>query len=351
MRVQVCVGSGGVGKTTVAAALAARAANTGERAVVVTIDPARRLADALGMGGQLSGEPRRLAVEGPGELWASMLDSKATFDRLVTEQAAGPEQAARILANRYYRNMSGALSGTQEYMAAEELYRLAHDPRFDLVVVDTPPSRHALDFVDAPQRLVRLLENRVYRLLVSPSRPVTRAVSLAARAVLRTTSSVVGAQVIEDAVEFFTAFDGMEDGFRERARTVTNLLAGPECAFVVVTSPRADAVDEAVALHDALGRRGIEPTTLVVNLLHENPLRAIPEADRAQLASAAGALARRWEAALGLSATSDQEETAVHPLTARFADDAIIRIPRLDEEVRDLAGLTRFGELLTTVPR
>jgi anion-transporting ArsA/GET3 family ATPase len=349
--VQVCIGSGGVGKTTVAAALAARAAHAGQRAVVVTIDPARRLADALGMGGQLSGEPRRLALEGPGELWASMLDSKATFDRLVTEQAADAEQADRILANRYYRNMSGALSGTQEYMAAEELHRLAHDPRFDLVVVDTPPSRHALDFVDAPQRLVRLLENRVYRLLVSPSRPVTRAVSLAARAVLRTTSSVVGAQVIEDAVEFFTAFDGMEDGFRERARTVTKLLAGPDCAFVVVTSPRADAVDEAAVLHEALGRRGIRPTTLVVNLLHEDPLGAVQEVDRAQLASAGGVLARRWEAALALSATSRQEEAAVSPLAARFAAGAVIRIPRLVDEVRDLPGLTGFGALLTPVPR
>ncbi|HEX8769351.1 MAG TPA: ArsA-related P-loop ATPase, partial [Acidimicrobiales bacterium] len=164
--VVVCCGPGGVGKTTTAAVVALEGAMRGRRSVVVTIDPARRLADALGLG-SLSDEPRLIDSKGRwgGELWALMLDTKSTFDTLVTKYAARPEQAESILSNRFYRNISSALSGTQEYMAMEKLFELHDQNRFDLIVVDTPPTRNALDFIDAPRRLTRFLDNRVFRLL------------------------------------------------------------------------------------------------------------------------------------------------------------------------------------------
>lgn len=364
-RVVVCVGSGGVGKTTLAATLGLLAARAGRRVVVVTIDPARRLADALGMGGALGGEPRRLPIDGVddvagiggesgggesggeaggGELWASMLDSRATFDRLVREEAADGEQAQRILANPYYRSLSGSLSGTQEYMAAEELHRLAAADRFDLVVVDTPPSRQALDFVDAPERLVRLLDNRIYRTLVAPSRGVARALGAAARAFLRTAAGVVGAQVLDDAVRFFTAFDGMEAGFRARSMEVTELLAGPDCGFVLVASPRPDTVAEAEVLLDALAARGIDPAALVVNLLHPDPLAG---SDVEPVAT--GPLAGHWRAALDLAATARRERDAIAALTARFDPGDVVLAERRDDDIRDLDGLARFGAHLTDV--
>jgi anion-transporting ArsA/GET3 family ATPase len=349
----VCVGSGGVGKTTTAAALALAAAGRGRRVAVVTIDPARRLADAMGMGGGLTGDPRRLDLGIAGELWASMLDTRATFDRVVMDQASDPEQARRILSNPFYDSMAGALSGTQEYMATEELYALAGDRRFDLVVVDTPPSRRALDVVDAPQRLVSLLENRVYRMLTAPSRGVVRVLSRAARTFVRRASTVVGTQVLEDAVAFFEAFEGMEEGFRARARAVTELLAGDETAFVLVASPRPDTVDEAVVLHDALGRRGIAVDALVVNLLHPDPAAAIVDGDRAQLdrLDPGHPLAGRWQAALDLSATADRERAAIAPLCDRLAGRPGAFVERFEVDVRDLAGLDRFGAELLGVQR
>ena len=188
----ICWGSGGVGKTTTAAAIAVEGARQGRRACVVTIDPAKRLADALGLAGGLTNEPRRIAGPWPGELWAVMLDTKTTFDNLVVTYAADAEQAERILANRFYRNISGALSGTQEYMAAEKLYELHEEADFDLVVVDTPPTRNALDFLDAPERLNRFLDHRLYRILMTPTRAYLKAVNVAAQAFLRTLSKVVG---------------------------------------------------------------------------------------------------------------------------------------------------------------
>src|SRR5688500_12179490 len=212
----ICCGSGGVGKTTTAAAIALEAARLGRRACVVTIDPAKRLADALGLE-SLTNRPGQIEGDWSGELWALMLDTKTTFDDLVGRYAASPEQAQGILGNRLYRNISGALSGTQEYMAMEKLYELHVGGQFDLVVVDTPPTRNALDFLDAPRRLSRFLDNRIFRLLMMPTRAYMRAVSVATQAFLRTISKVIGNEVVSDAVAFFNAFEGMEQGFRERA--------------------------------------------------------------------------------------------------------------------------------------
>src|SRR5919202_6643952 len=227
--VVVCCGPGGVGKTTVAASLALHGAVEGRRAVVVTVDPARRLANALGLE-TLPDTPHRLDGDWPGELWALMLDSKSTFDSLVAKYAPRPQQAEAILNNRFYRNIAGALSGTQEYMGMEKLYELHAEGGFDLIVVDTPPTRNALDFVDAPRRLTRFLDNRIFRLLIMPTRAYLKAVNVATQAFLRTVSRVVGSEVIQDAVAFFQAFEGMEEGFRDRAQRVLELLSENQTA-------------------------------------------------------------------------------------------------------------------------
>ena len=185
-----------------------------------------------------------------GRLAAMMLDTKSTFDTLVSRYAETPEQAARILQNRFYRNISGALSGTQEYMAMEKLHELHEDGGYDLIVVDTPPSRHALDFLDAPQRLMRLLDNHVFRLLMMPTRAYLRVASVAVQVFLRTISKVVGTEVVEDVVAFFRAFEGMEQGFRDRAGRVIELLADEGTRFVLVTTPRRDAASSAAPRRD-----------------------------------------------------------------------------------------------------
>ena len=262
--VVVCCGSGGVGKTTVSATFALAAARAGRRSCVVTVDPARRLADALGVE-SLPNTPSEVQGDWPGHLHALMLDSKGTFDDLVQRYARTPEQAESILANRLYQNLAGALSGTQEYMAMEKLYELVHSEEFDVVVVDTPPTRNALDLLDAPRRLTRFLENRLFRALLVPTRMSLRAVGVATQALLRTISKVAGAEIVQDAVGFFQAFEGMEDGFRSRASAVHELLADPATAYVLVTSARPDAVTEAGFFAEKLAERDVAVAALVVN--------------------------------------------------------------------------------------
>ena len=231
---------------------------------MVTVDPARRLADALGVE-SLPNTPSEVQGDWPGHLYALMLDSKGTFDDLVQRYARTPEQAEAILANRLYQNLAGALSGTQEYMAMEKLYELVHSEEFDIVVVDTPPTRNALDLLDAPRRLTRFLENRLFRALLVPTRMSLRAVGVATQALLRTISKVAGAEIVQDAVGFFQAFEGMEDGFRSRASAVHELLADPATAYVLVTSARPDAVTEAGFFAEKLAERDVAVAALVVN--------------------------------------------------------------------------------------
>ncbi len=265
----VCCGSGGVGKTTTAAALGLQAARLGRRAVVVTIDPAKRLADALGVPGGLGNDPVRLSLDDQGgqggELWALMLDTATTFDGLVVANAASPEQAERILANRFYHNVAGSLSGTQEYMAAERLHALHLDPRFDLVIVDTPPTRSALDFLDAPGTLARFIDHPLFRLMMMPTRRGLKVLNLATQPVLRTIGRVVGGEVLTDAIAFFQAFAGMETGFRRRADEVIDLLHGPSTHFLLVASPRADTIDEALYFAGRLRATDLEVSAVVVN--------------------------------------------------------------------------------------
>jgi anion-transporting ArsA/GET3 family ATPase len=338
----VCCGSGGVGKTTTAAALALEGAARGRRSVVVTIDPAKRLADTLGVA-SLTNTPSRIEGDWPGELWAMMLDTKSTFDDLVAQHSADADQARRILDNRFYRNISSALSGTQEYMAGEKLYELHEEDAFDLVVVDTPPTRHALDFVDASRRLTNFLDHRLYRLLMSPTRAYLRAVNLAAQAFVRTVSKVVGGEVLDDALAFFSAFEGMEGGFRDRAERVQALLGDDATAFILVTSPRADTVAEATFFASKLEESGISVASLILNRMHPRFGTGRPEADRARARTHAGTDLGSLYANLGdLRAMAEGEEEALAGLSARVAPAPVVRVPFLADDVHDLDSLAHI---------
>jgi anion-transporting ArsA/GET3 family ATPase len=335
----VACGTGGVGKTTMAAALAVEGARIGRRACVVTIDPAKRLADALGLE-SLTNTPRRIDGPWPGELWALMLDTKGTFDDLVHHYATHPDQAQAILENRLYRNISGALSGTQEYMAMEKLYELHRSDRFDLVVVDTPPTRNALDFLDAPSRLTSFLDNRIFRLVVMPTRAYLKAVSTATQTFLRTISRVVGADVVGDAIAFFEAFEGMEAGFRNRAQAVRELLTAPETGFVLVTSPRPEAVEEAAFFSGKLGEAGIVVDALVVNRLH-------PRFDGPGLSGPEGTALGRLRANLAdFHRVAADEEANFSELADRLAPAPVSRVPFLATDVHDLGGLEVVADYL-----
>ncbi|MCU1452245.1 MAG: putative anion transporting ATPase [Acidimicrobiales bacterium] len=347
----ICTGSGGVGKTTTAAVLALEAARQGRRAVVVTIDPARRLADALGLGLEgIGNSPRRIEGTWPGELWAVMLDSKTTFDDLVSRYSSDAEQAGRILANRFYKNISGALSGTQEYMAMEKLYELHADPAFDIVVVDTPPTRHALDFLDAPRRLTQFLDHRLYRVLMAPTRGMMRAVNVAAQAFMRTVSKVVGADVFDDAIAFFSAFEGMEAGFKERAEKVLRLMDDPLTAFVLVAAPNRDTVAEAHFFAEKLGEAGIPVRALIVNRMHPRFTDQLPEALRERSLTLAGSdLGGLYRNLADFALVAAREEQHLEGLAEQVAPAPVVRVPFLSSDVHDLDGLAEIASHLFAV--
>ena len=342
--VVVCAGSGGVGTTSVSAALAIAAAKAGRRAVVVTIDPARRLADALGLGG-LSNQPK--LVEGPwaGSLHALMLDTKATFDDLVATNATDEAQRQRILGNRFYRNISNALSGTQEYMAGEKLYELHASGRFDVIVVDTPPTRNALDFLGSSNQLGRMLDHRVYRLMTAPGRGITHAWNRAAQSVIRRTARVVGAEVIDDAIAFFAAFEGLEDGFRDRSQRVRQLLGSAETVFVLVASPRADTVREALFFADQLAVHAIAVRGLVVNRLHPEFPGPV-EGEALDKAGEHTALEAMYRNLADFRAVSQREREVVATLADSVEPAPVVRIPLFPRDVHDLDGMLRLASYL-----
>ncbi|MHB1710066.1 MAG: ArsA family ATPase [Acidimicrobiales bacterium] len=345
----ICCGSGGVGKTTVAAAFALHAARQGRKACVVTIDPARRLANSLGLE-SLSNHPSRIDGAWHGELHALMLDPKGTFDDLVRRYSDSPDQAEGILANRMYRNLTGTLSGTQEYMAMEKLYELVDEGGFDVVVVDTPPSRNALDFLDAPRRLTRFLGNRVFQVLMMPTRMSLRLMGVAAQALLRTISKVAGADVVKDAVTFFQAFEGMEEGFRVRANRVRELLAEPSTAFVLVASPRPDSISEAVHFASKLKESALAVTALIVNrvqprFIDDDRLERLIALTR-QVAADHEDLGSLIDNLAGYTAASDRDEEAYTDLVSRVAPAPVSRVPLLNGDVHDLEGLGVIADLL-----
>ncbi|MCU1459413.1 MAG: oxyanion-translocating ATPase [Actinomycetia bacterium] len=363
----ICCGTGGVGKTTTAAVLAIEGARRGRNAVVVTIDPAKRLAQTLGLEALSDTaheidrdrwDPENDAAP-DGRLSALMLDSKTTFDALVTRYAATPDQGERILENRFYRNVSGALGGTQEYMAMEKLHELHEDGDYDLIVVDTPPTRHALDFLDAPARLLRLLDNRIFRLLMMPTRSIVRVAGVAVQAFLRTISRVVGTEVIDDVVSFFRAFEGMEAGFRDRAAAVQRLIAGPTTAFVLVTSARREAVEEAAFFADRLQESGLSVAALAVNRVHPSFGTASPEGLRERvktLDDAPGDAAARARLAQTYANLADFRTVAIHErheidqVRNRIGTAATAFVPYLARDVHDFGALRQVGTHLFAPP-
>jgi anion-transporting ArsA/GET3 family ATPase len=366
----VCCGTGGVGKTTIAAVFAAEGARRGRNAVVVTIDPAKRLANTLGLDSlsNTAHEIQRLrwdpadAAPPSGRLSALMLDTKSTFDQLVATYAADEDQTQRILANRFYRNVSTALSGTQEYMAMEKLYELHEQGGYDLIVVDTPPTRHALDFLDAPRRLTHLLDNRIFRLLMMPTRAYLRVASAAVQRFLRTVSKVVGTEVIDDVVAFFRAFEGMEEGFRDRATSVLTLLAEPSSSFVVVSSPRRDAVEEAAYFAERLAESDIPVEGLIVNRVHPRFGEEGVEGLRARAetlttmkteppapgdgAAASDRLAALYANLADFRQVAERERHHVAGVKARAGRAAVAYVPFLSRDVYDFDALAEVGRHL-----
>ena len=361
-RIVVCSGAGGVGKTTTAAAMAVRAALQGHKAAVVTIDPARRLASSLGLR-ELSNEPTKVrgskftaaGLEPAGDLYAMMLDTKSTFDKVVATYAPTREQANRILANRFYRNISETLSGSQEYMAMEKLYELATEGDYDVIVIDTPPTRNALDFLDAPRRMTDFFESRVLRWFLLPYMKAgggfMRVANVAASTFLKLVTRIVGAEVLRDTAEFFGNLEGMYDGFKQRARDVSALLHSSETAFVVVTSPAAESVAEATYFASRLNQSGLPFGALVVNRVHPRfgegvhaSRRHLGRLERGDAcARLLAGLLRNESAFMGLV---DLEERNLKLLARKVPRHLWVRVPYLEREAVDFPGLAAIADRL-----
>jgi anion-transporting ArsA/GET3 family ATPase len=354
-RIIVCCGSGGVGKTTTAAAIGLRAAERGRHVVVLTVDPARRLAQSMGLS-SLDNTPRPVAgvaTEAGGSLHAMMLDMKRTFDEIV-EQHADPDRAAQILANPFYQSLSSSFAGTQEYMAMEKLGQLRRAQEWDLIVVDTPPSRSALDFLDAPQRLSRFLDGKLLRLLTAPAkvggRAYLRVLNAGFGMVTGVLSKILGAQVLRDVQTFVTALDTMFGGFRERADYTYQLLRTPGTSFMVVAAPEPDALREASYFVERLASERMPLAGLLLNRVQSAPAARLSAA-RSQAAAetlqatgshplAVTALRLHAERMQQVSAQQRLAEhfTAAHPLVP------IAEIPAQAQDVHDLEGLRAIGQ-------
>ncbi|MBW3605591.1 MAG: AAA family ATPase [Actinobacteria bacterium] len=354
----VCTGAGGVGKTTTAAALAIEAARRGRRTIVLTIDPARRLAQSLGLS-RLDTAPR--PVPGVDGLDAMMLDMKRTFDEIVERHATSPDRVQRILDNRFYQQLSASLAGTQEYMAMEKLYDLDQTGRYDCIVIDTPPTRNALDFLDAPKRLTDFLEGRFLKMFLSPGiaagRFATRAVGVGTGLFMRAASRVTGAVVLDDLAEFFQSFEGMYEGFKQRAQAVYHLLQRPDSAFVVVSSPEPPSLREASYFLRRLARDGMPTAGVVVNRVTVAPGGHVGAAPTAELMEAAAALnpdddieratAVLLELAIEARAIVGRQQQAIEAAFHGLTPPRLVEVPLAGGDVHDVDGLRWIADHLT----
>lgn len=360
IRVVVTCGSGGVGKTTTAAAMALYAADQGRKVAVLTIDPAHRLAQSLGLG-ELDNVPRRVdfdiaadaagsTLDAPkGELWAMMLDTSRTFDEMVSANAT-PDHARKILSNPFYNTISTSFSGTAEYMAMQKLSQLAASDEYDLIVVDTPPSRSALDFLDAPQRLSSFLDGRMIRLLASPSRGMMRIVGAGFQLFTKAVTSVIGGQMLADAATFVQLIEGMFGGFRERAQATYDLLRSSRSAFVVVAVPEPDALREASYFADRLRSERMPLAGLVLNRTHP-PFADLPIATtQAAITEVAGS-SPLAAAVLGVHADRLTVRAAELRIRARLdrahPDLAVVEVPALAFDAHDVVALRTIARHLT----
>jgi anion-transporting ArsA/GET3 family ATPase len=368
----VCCGSGGVGKTTTAAALGLRAAERGRKVVVLTIDPARRLAQSMGLT-ELDNTPRVVKdVAGPGELQAMMLDMKRTFDEVVLAHA-DPERARQIMENPFYQSLSSGFAGTQEYMAMEKLGQLQAAGTWDLIVVDTPPSRSALDFLDAPNRLGSFLDGKLIRVLMAPAkvggRSAMKFLNVGMNMFTGVLGKILGANVLQDVSTFVAAMDSMFGGFRERADRTYQLLQAPGTAFLVVAAPERDALREAAYFVDRLETDRMPLAGLVLNRVHRTGApqltaeRALAAAETLEGDAAEGetdgeaggsASAQESEvlAAGLLRLHADRVRTITHERRMRdrfvsiYPDVPLVEVPALAGDVHDLEGLREIGERL-----
>jgi anion-transporting ArsA/GET3 family ATPase len=347
-----------VGKTTTSAAIATGMAAAGGKVCVLTIDPAKRLADSLGLE-QLGNEAKqvdpalmeRQGIEMKGELWAMMLDAKATFDELVRRHAPDEESRDRVLENRIYQQISNALAGSQEYMAMEKLFELHSEGRFDLLVLDTPPSRNALDFLDAPRRLTQFIEGRSLRVFMRPTGIAARVAGRGASMALSVLRRIVGFDLLADLSEFLGAFSGMVDGFQQRAKRVNELLADSRTCFLVVCGPQGEPISEAVYFHRKLVEAKLPFGGVIVNKIHYSGdhLRGDGEDLRRALTELLGDqdLADRVAANLAdYQALAERDAANIDHLAAELQTQSVIRVPYLDEDVHDLAGLARINRYL-----
>jgi anion-transporting ArsA/GET3 family ATPase len=366
-RVVVCVGSGGVGKTTTAASLALHAAIEGRRVLCMTIDPAKRLANSLGLSHMTSEEqvvPASVfaehGLELAGSLSAMMLDTKRTFDELVRRTASSPERAERIIGNKLYKYISTSLAGTQEYMAMEKLHAVKSDPRYDLVVLDTPPTSNALDFLDAPERLAGLIDSPAMRWFVQAFEGAGKLslnlVGKGAAFLLRNLSRFTGTGFLEEVAEFVTEFNDLFGGFRERAEQVSSYFRSSEVAFVVVTSPAPLAIEEAIYFGGRLAEAGMRRDAFVINQVH--PLIAEPSVTTSQLEAEARAvlpvgadaskLVARMRRALDdarLRAVADRLEA--DRLENQCGKDTVyVEVPVLEHDVHDVGSLAKVASYL-----
>ena len=363
-QIVVCVGAGGVGKTTVAAAIALGFAKQGQRVLCITIDPAKRLADSLGLGAMSTEEQRvspelfrRAGLELSGELTVLMLDTKRTFDELVRRHASSPEVRDRILQNRIYSYVSTSLAGTQSYMAMEKVLLVQNDPRFDRIVLDTPPTSNALDFLDAPERLIEAIDSAAMRWLVQAVEKSGRfSLNLVARGValvLRGLGRLTGKGFLEHLAEFVVELNELFGGFRERAVAVAKAFRSPDMAYVLVTSPAPAAIDEVSFFAARLRGQGMHPEAVVVNRLQPNPAPATPD----ELTRAARELGLELSAQVvaGVERAAEDERTralfeaeqlTVLDQSLGSKPPAILRVPSLAADVHDVRSLSGVTALL-----
>jgi len=355
-RVVICLGAGGVGKTTTSAALALGLAAEGKKVAVVTIDPAKRLASALGLT-ELSGEPRRidpdsLAAQGvavSGELWAMMLDVKRTFDDIVARLSPDEHEREEILTNPVYRELSTAVAGSHELSAIAKLYELYEEHDFDVIVLDTPPSRNALDFLNAPTRLLGFLEGRALQVFLAPGGLTARLFGRGTGLVFSIFARVTGIDMFSELSRFFRSLSGVIDGFGDRTRGVAALLRAPQTTFMIVTSPEPEPAREAVFLSDRLSETGMHRGQLIINRVHSGGLhgRSAQEV-RSLLAPDLGdGLAARVASNLAdFDVLVQRDRDTIARLSSAIEERKPLLVPHLDEEVQDLLGLSHIAEHL-----
>jgi anion-transporting ArsA/GET3 family ATPase len=353
-RIVICAGAGGVGKTTTSAAIALGMAAEGLKVAVLTIDPAKRLANSLGLP-ELGNEERQVdperfaevGLEMRGELWAMMLDAKRTWDEVITRHASDEKTREAVFSNRIYQELSNAVAGSTEYMAMEKLYELHHEGRYDLLVLDTPPTRNALDFLDAPERLSRFVDSRSLQFFLKPGRLGMKVFGRGSGLLFSVLKRLTGVDLLRDLSEFFQSFGDMASGIGERAERVGELLGAPESTFLLVTSPQRDAIDEAVFFRRRLRESRLPFGGAVVNRMTEGPSGEDVDVTgdlEALLGERLGRkVARNFEDHRRLA---EHDRAQVARLGRELRGEPLITVPLLDDDVHDVEGLAAINEHL-----